>query len=126
MGFFTDSYDLFSIGLLSKLIGRIYYGGHMPINITAAITSVALVGTLVGQLLFGWLGDRFGRKSVYGITLWLMIVASIGSALSFGRTPNAVMGSLCFWRFLLGKWLQSYNFFSMFFSTCQRRPPRTT
>jgi MFS transporter, PHS family, inorganic phosphate transporter len=74
----------------------------MPINVTAAITSVALVGTLVGQLLFGWLGDRFGRKSVYGITLWLMIVASIGSALSFGRTPNAVMGSLCFWRFMLG------------------------
>ncbi|KAL0349022.1 UNVERIFIED_CONTAM: Inorganic phosphate transporter 1-4 [Sesamum angustifolium] len=25
MGFFTDAYDLFSISLVSKLLGRIYY-----------------------------------------------------------------------------------------------------
>ena len=31
-----------------------------------------------------------------------MIVAAIGQALSFGRTPTAVMGSLCLWRFILG------------------------
>ncbi|KAG5180969.1 hypothetical protein JKP88DRAFT_279115 [Tribonema minus] len=102
MGFFTDSYDLFSIGLLTKLIGRIYYGGHMPINIAAALTSVALCGTLAGQLLFGYLGDRFGRRAVYGLTLWLMVVASVGSSLSFGNSPDAVVGTLCFWRFLLG------------------------
>eukprot|EP00158_Paraphelidium_tribonemae_P010238 Partr_v1_DN41087_c0_g1_i1_m36242 putative phosphate transporter len=102
MGFFTDAYDLFSIGLLTKLIGRIYYGGHMPINIAAALSSVALCGTLAGQLLFGYLGDKFGRKSVYGLTLWLMVVASIGSGLSFGNSPDAVIGTLCFWRFMLG------------------------
>ncbi|CAM9457934.1 unnamed protein product [Phaeothamnion confervicola] len=102
MGFFTDSYDLFSIGLLSKLIGRVYYNGATPINITAAITGVALCGTLAGQLFFGWAGDRFGRKGVYAFTLMLMIFSSIASALSFGRTPHSVITGLCFWRFWLG------------------------
>jgi hypothetical protein len=32
---------------------------------------VALVGTLMGQLVFGYFGDKLGRKRVYGITLFL-------------------------------------------------------
>jgi len=29
-GFFTDAYDLFSISLLTKLLGRIYFQGTPP------------------------------------------------------------------------------------------------
>ncbi|KAF5941866.1 hypothetical protein HYC85_019508 [Camellia sinensis] len=43
MGFFTDAYDLFSLP-----------------NVAASVTGVALVGTLVGQLFFGWLGFGIG------------------------------------------------------------------
>ncbi|XP_044982978.1 probable inorganic phosphate transporter 1-12 isoform X1 [Hordeum vulgare subsp. vulgare] len=109
MGFFTDAYDLFCISLVTKLLGRIYYAdpsspnpGSLPPNVAAAVNGVALCGTLAGQLFFGWLGDRLGRKSVYGMTLILMVVCSVASGLSFGHTPASVMATLCFFRFWLG------------------------
>nr|GMD62870.1 probable inorganic phosphate transporter 1-3 [Ipomoea batatas] len=109
MGFFTDAYGLFSISLVTKLLGRIYYTnlnkekpGTLPPGISAAVTGVALVGTLAGQLFFGWLGDKMGRKKVYGVTLILMIVCSLASGLSFGSHAKGVMATLCFFRFWLG------------------------
>ncbi|KAG6423986.1 hypothetical protein SASPL_114395 [Salvia splendens] len=109
MGFFTDAYDLFSISLLSKLLGRIYYTvpnspkpGTLPPSVSSSVTGVALVGTLAGQLFFGWLGDKMGRKKVYGMTLLIMIICSIASGLSFGHSPKGVLTTLCFFRFWLG------------------------
>ena len=119
MGFFTDAYDLFCISLVTKLLGRIYYTdlskdkpGTLPPNVAAAVNGVAFCGTLAGQLFFGWLGDKMGRKRVYGLTLLLMVVCSIASGLSFGgnsfsgkdkgNNAKAVMATLCFFRFWLG------------------------
>jgi PHS family inorganic phosphate transporter-like MFS transporter len=36
------------------------------------VNEVALCGTFCGQLYFGWLDDRLGRKRVYGYTLVLI------------------------------------------------------
>lgn len=109
MGFFTDAYDLFSISLCTKLLGRIYYHhegakkpGNLPPGASSAVTGVALVGTLAGQLFFGWLGDKMGRKKVYGVTLVLMVVCSLASGLSFGSSAKGVIATLCFFRFWLG------------------------
>lgn len=109
MGFFTDAYDLFCISLVTKLLGRIYYHvdgaekpGSLPPNVSAAVNGVAFCGTLAGQLFFGWLGDKLGRKKVYGMTLMLMVICSIASGLSFGKSPKGVMATLCFFRFWLG------------------------
>ena len=109
MGFFTDAYDLFCITAVTKLIGRLYYydpskgePGKLPKNVNNAITGVALCGTLAGQLFFGWLGDKLGRKQVYGITLITMVGCAFASGLSFGSTSHSVIASLCFFRFWLG------------------------
>nr|APY24034.1 phosphate transporter gene Pht1 [Cunninghamia lanceolata] len=109
MGFFTDAYDLFCISTVTRLLGRIYYyeegnskPGSLPPNVSAAVNGVALCGTLAGQLFFGWLGDKMGRKKVYGMTLMLMVICSIASGLSFGSTAKSVMTTLCFFRFWLG------------------------
>lgn len=109
MGFFTDAYDLFCISLVTKLLGRIYYykegsdsPGTLPDNVASAVNGVALCGTLAGQLFFGWLGDKMGRKRVYGMTLMMMVICSLASGLSFGKEPKAVMITLCFFRFWLG------------------------
>ncbi|KAL0452438.1 UNVERIFIED_CONTAM: Inorganic phosphate transporter 1-11 [Sesamum latifolium] len=109
MGFFTDAYDLFCISTVSKLLGRLYYykpwtggPGKLPHSINNLVIGVALVGTLTGQLVFGYLGDKLGRKKVYGVTLILMAFCAICSGLSFGYSPKAIMGTLCFFRFWLG------------------------
>ncbi|KAF7850619.1 hypothetical protein BT93_L5194 [Corymbia citriodora subsp. variegata] len=109
MGFFTDAYDLFCISLVTKLLGRIYYHvegapkpGSLPPNVAAAVNGVAFCGTLAGQLFFGWLGDKLGRKRVYGLTLLLMFICSVASGLSFGHSAKSVIATLCFFRFWLG------------------------
>ncbi|KAK1577498.1 hypothetical protein Q3G72_022291 [Acer saccharum] len=109
MGFFTDAYNLFCISTVSKLLGRLYYYdptkghlGKLPTQVNNFVIGVALVGTLTGQLLFGWLGDKLGRKRVYGITLILMVICAICSGLSFGSSAKSVIGTLCFFRFWLG------------------------
>lgn len=103
MGFFTDAYDLFCISTVSKLLGRLHYydptktqggPGKLPHNVNAAVTGVALVGTLTGQLVFGWTGDKLERKKVYGVTLVLMVICAICSGLSFGSTAKSVIGTL--------------------------------
>jgi len=109
MGFFTDSYDLFVISLITKLLGRINYQvpgssspGTLPDGISAAVRGVAFAGTFLGQIFFGCLGDKLGRKRVYGSTLLIMTICSIASGLSFGKDPKTVMVTLCFFRFWLG------------------------
>nr|BAX09091.1 putative phosphate transporter [Cryptomeria japonica] len=109
MGFFTDAYDLFCISTVTKLLGRLYYydpasgkPGSLPPNVAAAVNGVALCGALGGQLFFGWLGDKMGRKRVYGMTLMLMVISALGTGLSFGHTAKSVMTTLCFFRFWLG------------------------
>ncbi|KAK1276437.1 Inorganic phosphate transporter 1-11 [Acorus gramineus] len=110
MGFFTDAYDLFCISTVSKLLGRIYFYdvdrpndiGKLSHFVNNLVTGVALVGTLLGQLVFGWLGDKLGRKRVYGLTLVMMVACAICSGLSFGKSRTAVIGTLCFFRFWLG------------------------
>lgn len=109
MGFFSDAYDLFCISTVTNLLGRIYYfdeasssPGILPKPVAVAVMGVALCGALCGELFFGWMGDKIGRKKVFGITLLLMVFASIGSGLSFDRTPKAVITTLCFFRFWLG------------------------
>ncbi|PPD76152.1 hypothetical protein GOBAR_DD26926 [Gossypium barbadense] len=97
MGFFTDAYDLFSISLITKLLSRIYYfdalsekPGTLPPRIAAVVNGVAFCRTLAGQLFFGWLGDKLGRKRVYGLTLVLMVICSIASGLSFEKSLDGI------------------------------------
>uniref|UniRef100_A0A0D9WPV0 H(+)/Pi cotransporter n=1 Tax=Leersia perrieri TaxID=77586 RepID=A0A0D9WPV0_9ORYZ len=112
MGLFTDSYDLFCISPVMKIIGRVYYSdddGHSgsspgvtPPAVVSATVGVALLGAVVGNVLFGALGDRVGRRRVYGACLLLMVCSSVGSGLSVCRTRSCALTSLCFFRFLLG------------------------
>ncbi|EKX50020.1 hypothetical protein GUITHDRAFT_157361 [Guillardia theta CCMP2712] len=111
-GFMTDAYDLFVIGLLTKLMGRIYYPdiqhalpyapSDLPNRSAYALKSVALIGTLVGQLTFGHMADLIGRRPVHIATMIIMIIGALGSGMSFGTTGDAIVGTLCFWRFFLG------------------------
>ena len=102
MGFFTDAYDLFVISLVIPILIALAPGGHLGSTELALLASTALMGAAVGQILFGWLGDRLGRRKVYGVTLSVMSIASIGSALSVPLGALSTVWVLILWRFLLG------------------------
>jgi PHS family inorganic phosphate transporter-like MFS transporter len=105
IGFFTDSYDLFAINLVSAMLGFVYFSSNKnttPPNVDTAIKVAASVGTMVGQVLFGWLADRVGRKRMYGIELIIIIVATLGSSLAANSVATSVWGVIVFWRVILG------------------------
>ncbi|OSX57806.1 hypothetical protein POSPLADRAFT_1156131 [Postia placenta MAD-698-R-SB12] len=56
------------------------------------------VGIIIGQLLFGWLGDLLGRKRIYGVELLLMIVGTFGQTLAAPAYGISVVGVLIVWR----------------------------
>lgn len=59
VGFFTDSYDIFAVSLLTTMLGIVYYPGvgKMPTNSDTAIKLATSAGTVLGQFGFGALAD---------------------------------------------------------------------
>jgi MFS family permease len=61
MGFFTDAYDLFIIGVVMSLVKPIWHTGKLE---EALVDSTALLASALGALLFGRVADMAGRKSL--------------------------------------------------------------
>lgn len=93
MGFFTDAYDLFIIGVVTTILAPIWHLGKAEIGI---LNATSLIAAAIGAILFGKLADRFGRKSVYGIEV---IILTIGALLS---ATSQNFDQLLFWRFIIG------------------------
>ncbi|MEE6177266.1 MFS transporter [Mycobacterium sp. 050134] len=92
-GFFTDSYDLNVIGTVTLLATKEFHlnGGQISM-----LTSSTLLAVALGAILFGRLGDVFGRRRVYGLEAVLMMTGALVSALA----PNFTM--LVVGRLILG------------------------
>src|SRR5438876_4705203 len=93
MGFFTDAYDLFIIGVVLAILTPIWNLNKFEISL---IGSTSLIAAALGSLLFGRLAEYVGPGSIYGFTLIVLAAVAIASSLS----PN-VMWLLIF-RFILG------------------------
>src|ERR1700761_3116880 len=93
IGFFTDAYDLFVIGIVSVLHKGQWHLGTGQLSL---LNAVMLGAAFLGALFFGRLADAIGRTQVYWLSAALMVLAAIGSALS----PSLVV--LTAFRFLLG------------------------
>ncbi len=100
MGFFTDAYDLFIIGIVLLILegqgtsfsisaGNPYVGAGL-------IGSSAIIAAVFGQLIFGRLSDILGRKAIYGIEAALLASGALLSAFSFN------FATLFAFRFILG------------------------
>ncbi|CDK28645.1 unnamed protein product [Kuraishia capsulata CBS 1993] len=90
VGFLTDSYDIFAINLGVSIMAYVYWGGHIPDSTTTMLKVSTSVGTVIGQVGFGWLADYVGRKKIYGTELIVIIAATVlqttigeSSAISF-------------------------------------------
>ncbi|KAI1766219.1 phosphate permease [Hypoxylon sp. FL1150] len=104
IGFFTDSYDIFTVSLLNVMLGIVYYpgSGTLATSSDSAIKLATSAGTVIGQLVFGYLADHVGRKRMYGLELIIIIFATLGQALASGSPSVNIVGLIIFWRVLLG------------------------
>lgn len=93
MGFFTDAYDLFIIGVVSSILKDTW---HINALQTSLLSSVALLASVLGAIVFGRIADTMGRKFIYGYELIVLAAGAIASALS----PNIIW--LLIFRFVLG------------------------
>jgi len=79
MGFFTDAYDLFVIGVASTLITLDW---NLSTSQLALLNATMLGAAFLGALVFGRVADLIGRKRVYWLVAVIMAVAALGSALA--------------------------------------------
>jgi MFS family permease len=93
MGFFTDAYDLFIIGVALVLIKEQW---HLSAVQTSFLGGATLLATLVGALVFGRVADLVGRTRVYGLVAGLMAFGAFATALA----PSYIW--LVAFRFVLG------------------------
>lgn len=101
-GFFTDSYDIFCVSLLTIMLGIVYHKGALTTPQDTAIKLSTSAGTVIGQVGFGALADVVGRKKMYGLELILIIVATLAQALTGPGPGTSVVGLIIFWRVLMG------------------------
>ena len=79
MGFFTDAYDLFIIGVVTTLLSPIW---HLSTLKLAILNGASLAAAACGAVFFGILSDKLGRKKMYGIEVAILFLGAILSALS--------------------------------------------
>ena len=77
MGFFTDAYDLFIIGVVVALLKTQWNLSTAQVSL---VNSVTLAASALGAILFGRIADILGRKRIYGYEVLILAVGAIASA----------------------------------------------
>jgi MFS family permease len=96
LGVFCDGYDISSIALVLTSTLATYHVAHHDVPIMKAwLAAAALVGSMLGALLFGMLAQR-GRKRFYGLDALILGVAALAQAFM----PSVWLLVAC--RFVLG------------------------
>ncbi|NLU08411.1 MAG: MFS transporter [Clostridiales bacterium] len=83
LGMFLDSFDIY---LASSVLSSLLKSGWSTITLNAAFISASFIGLLIGALLTGFLGDKYGRKFVYRLDLLIFGGASLVAAISPNMT----------------------------------------
>jgi len=77
MGFFTDAYDLFIIGVVMTMLKSMWRVGKVEEGL---VESTALLASAFGALLFGRVADMLGRKRIYGVEVLVLAAGAISCA----------------------------------------------
>ncbi|HET8977025.1 MAG TPA: MFS transporter [Solirubrobacteraceae bacterium] len=93
LGFFTDAYDLFVIGVVVAILKTQW---HLTTPEVSLLSSMTLAASAVGAILFGRVADILGRKRMYTYGILVLAGGAIASALS------PTFGWLIAFRIILG------------------------
>ncbi len=107
MGFFTDAYDLFIIGVAVALLKPEWALSTSQVSL---LNSATLAASAVGALVFGRIADILGRKRMYGYEVLILAVGAVASAISELHVGPLIASILLasgmpdniIWRVLLG------------------------
>jgi AAHS family 4-hydroxybenzoate transporter-like MFS transporter len=89
----TDGFDLF---IPSYVAGAMVADWGITRAEVQPFMMSGLLGMAIGSVLFGWIGDRHGRKQSYVFCLLLMFVGSLGCYFSSNITE------MFWWRLVMG------------------------
>ena len=81
LGFFTDAYDLFIIGVVSTMVTKEW---HIASYQKELLSSLALLTSAVGAVLFGYVADKLGRRKIYGYEVLVLAGGAIATAFAPG------------------------------------------
>jgi putative MFS transporter len=100
VGMFFDGFDIY---VASTVLGATLQSGFSTMGENALFMSLTFFGMMLGSLVTGFLGDRYGRRFTYQSNLIIFGLASLAAAMA----PN--MGFLIACRFVMGFGLGAEN-----------------
>lgn len=103
-GLFSDGYVNNVIGSVSTVLSRQFGDVYTESTAISNVSSIAFAGTVVGQLFFGYLADRWSRVNTLLVSTIILIVFTALCAGSYwhGNTTSGTLSMLVAWRFFVG------------------------
>lgn len=83
-GTFLEWYDFLTFGVLAALLGKLFFPADDPLSsllFSLATFGIGMIVRPVGAAIFGSLGDRLGRRTIFMLTIVLMGVATFAVGL---------------------------------------------
>ncbi len=77
------------VGLVSFVIASLAVDWHLDKTVTSWIASVGFIGMAIGATFGGLLADRYGRRSIFSVTLLVYGIATGASALATSVTCSS-------------------------------------
>lgn len=91
------------IGSVNTLLTRQYDTIYTESRAATVIPSVAFAGTVLGQLVFGFLSDHWSRtNALVTSTIILIIFTALSAGSYFHGQPVGMFNMLAAWRFFVG------------------------
>ncbi|KAK6465496.1 glycerophosphoinositol permease [Scheffersomyces coipomensis] len=104
-GLFSDGYVNNSISTVSYCLAKIYGDVYSQSTAISNVSSIAFVGTVVGQLTFGYISDRIARKGgMMAANIMLIVFTLLCAVGTWGAngSPEGLFASIVVFRVLLG------------------------
>ncbi|KIV77748.1 hypothetical protein PV11_09529 [Exophiala sideris] len=104
VGFLVDGFSLFAGNIALPMIAYVYWHDDPSSFRLTCINIATLAGTLMGQVSFGFMADKNGRKKMYGAELVLLIGSTLGVVMSSTGTNGSmsIYAWLIWWRIMVG------------------------
>lgn len=89
--------DFYIYAILAKVLAKIYFPSDDPLASLLAAFAALAIGFLfrpLGALMFGKIGDQFGRKVAFFTAITMMLVGTLGIAFLPGYAAWGVLASI--------------------------------